>query len=107
MTQFDPKSITQLLDTECEQLAPPVRHALARARARALTRQKPAARVLKLSSGHEHPVTLAHWLLLFAILATVLAGGKAYWSARNEQINSHLDLAILMDEMPVDVFVDK
>jgi hypothetical protein len=40
------------------------------------------------------------------LLLVIVAGATSYWDHSREYEMSHLDLAILTDDLPIEVFVD-
>lgn len=104
-----PKYIARLLTRASERLDDDTLARLRRARSKALQRQAVADPAFSLTTGHH-----IHWPLPHAIpqwvtailLAAVIAGGVTYWRHTQEEM-SHLDVAILTDDMPMEVFVDR
>ena len=90
---------------------------LSRARQKALERQSAHAPAFTLASngaGHPHVNDWMHWVLphsvqqmiIAALLASVVVSGVSYWHHAEEQRIGELDVAILTDELPIEVFVD-
>lgn len=107
---IDPKHITRLLTRATEQLDGDTVAALCRARNRALERQASTRPAFSLSTGHHLPWPSPHsvpqWIGMAALLLAMVAGGISYWHHAREEM-SHLDIAILTDDMPMEVFVDR
>lgn len=107
-----PERIARLLTRAVQQLDGNTVSALHRARNRALERQAVSQPVFALSTGRNlHwpvPHTARQWMAA-AILLTVLAGTISYWHhAREQEANHHLlDIAILTDDLPMEVFIDR
>jgi hypothetical protein len=53
------------------------------------------------TGSHRH----YHWAFSL-LLAVALFGGAMYWQHATEHDNSDVDIAILTDDMPIDVYVD-
>lgn len=108
-TKLNSESIKQLLNQSTMQLDQRTVSALSYARQRALGRQLAQAPVFALSSErwthHLLPHSLQQWLAALA-LAAIIAGSTGYWQHSQEQQLSELDVAILTDELPIEVFVD-
>jgi hypothetical protein len=108
-TKLDSGKIAQLLTQSSRQLDGSTLSALADARNNALKRQLVRSPAAAFSTGRWTFNLIPHsgqqWLgtgLLVAIL--MLAAG--YWQHAQEQQISEIDVAILTDEMPIEVFVD-
>jgi len=113
-TELDPGKIAQLLTQSSRQLDDDTTSALANARQNALKRQKVTAPELALSTGRWTHGLIPHngqqWLAAGLLAATFLFA-TGYWQLTNEQPNqvqqiSAIDVAILTDELPIEVFVD-
>ncbi len=108
---IDPNRIAKLLTHAAEQLDNDTVAALHRARNRALERQAATKPVFTLSAGHHihwpMPHTIPQWVGTAVLLVTIVAGGISYWHHAHEHEMSHLDIAILTDDMPLEVFVDR
>lgn len=106
-----PEKITKLLTRAAEQLDPGTVTALRRARHIALERQHRSKPVFALSSGHHAHWLVPHsthqWVAAVILLVSVLVGGVGYWNHAREHEMNHLDLAILTDDLPMEVFVDR
>lgn len=106
-----PEAITGLLTRATEQLDDNTVAALHRARNLALERQAMNPPVFALNTGrHIHwpiPHTTYQWMAMAALLVAVLAGGTSYWHHAHEREMSHLDIAILTDDLPMEIFIDR
>ncbi|HSM97742.1 MAG TPA: DUF3619 family protein [Gallionella sp.] len=113
--ELDPRKIAELLTQGTRQLDAATISALVVARQNALKRQ--SARAPVFAPASVSPQDLARWtdklaphsaqawiaaLLLVAILAT----GTSFWQSAQEQQIGELDVAILTDDLPIEVFVD-
>ncbi|MBI3221608.1 MAG: DUF3619 family protein [Nitrosomonadales bacterium] len=109
-TEFNSDKIIRALDHGTRQLAPETLSGLAQARQQALSRQLVRAPAFVLDSGRWTsrllPHTTQQWLAALIIAAAVVIGGTGYWQQHQEQQISDLDVAILTDELPIEVFVD-
>lgn len=101
--------IARLLDSSLDRLSPAVLETLRSNRERALEHQRVrppisgfGALTLRwpLASHHQHLLALIPLLLL------LLVGTLTYWKQSRPHDVSHIDMAILTDEMPIEVFVD-
>lgn len=108
-TRLDPRKVAQLLTQGTRQLDATTLSALADARQSALKRQSVAAPALVLSTGRwAHnliPHSAQQWLIS-GVLVAFFAFATGYWQHAQEQQISELDVAILTDELPIEVFVD-
>lgn len=108
--EIDPNRIAKLLTHAAEQLDNDTVAALRRARNMALERHTAAKPVFALSAGHHiHwpvPHTVHQWIAMAVLLVAIVAGGIGYWHHAHEHEMNHLDIAILTDDMPMEVFVD-
>jgi len=102
--------IAQLLTQAASQLDDDTVAALRRARDIALERQPQNRPVFLLSMEHGMRWLMPHathqWLALIILLAALLLGGLNYWQHLQENDLSHVDAAILSDDLPLEVFVD-
>lgn len=104
-----PERIAELLTLATEQLDSDTLEALLRSRQTALARQTIHVRSASLSSGHG-----IHWLISHSVrhwaailLVTAVVFGAGYWQhLRKHERMTNLDVAILTDDMPMDVFID-
>ncbi len=107
--ELDPGKIAKLLDCSTQRLDGRVVSALNLARNNALQRQPAYAYALAPATAR-----WTHWLaphsaqqwLAAAVLVAVIISGAGYWHHTQEQQISELDVAILTDELPIEVFVD-
>jgi hypothetical protein len=110
-TPINPEKITQLLNEGTKQLDRAALDALAEARQRALAMQPERIAALASATGgwvhHLVPHTIKQWLITGLLAALLAAAGATYWQNHNtEEQLSELDVAILADEMPLEVFVN-
>lgn len=105
-----PETIARLLTRATGQLDDNTVAALRRARNLALERQILNQSAFALSTGHSiHwpvPHTTHQWMAMAVLLIAMLAGGISYWHHAHEREISHLDIAILTDDLPMEVFID-
>lgn len=106
-----PEAVTGLLTHAAGQLDGSTVAALCRARNLALERQASNQPVIAFSTGHgihwlmSH--TSHHWMATLILLMAVLAGSIGYWHHAHERETSHLDIAILTDDLPMEIFIDR
>lgn len=106
-----PEHIAKLLTHATQQLDDSTIAGLRRAHDRALARQAVSRPVFALDAGHgihwPLPHTARQWMTA-AILLALLASGISYWHhAREHEAGHHLDIAILTDDLPMEVFIDR
>lgn len=105
-----PERIAQLLTRAAQQLDDNTVAALRRARNVALERQLVSKPVFILSTGHDMRWLMPHsthqWVATVILFAVILFGGVNYWQHAQENELAHLDIAILTDDLPLEVFVD-
>lgn len=109
-TKLDPKKITQLLDQSTRQLDGKILSALQQSRAQALQRQATPARVLRLAAdGWTHlllPRSARQWITIGLLALALASGANLWWQHQREQQIGELDVSILTDELPIELFVD-
>ncbi len=115
--QFDPEKITRLLNQSTRQMdADAVTlSALADARQCALTMQAAQSPAFSFATAYPHGLTrwtdrlIPHsaqmWIAALLLLA-IFVTGAGYWQSMQEQQIDELDVAILTDDMPIEIFVD-
>jgi Protein of unknown function (DUF3619) len=107
--ELDPRKIAQLLTQSTRQLDKATLSALVNARQNALKRQLVRAPVFALTTGRWTDRLMPHsaqpWIAA-GLLAAVLVVGTSYWQHVEEQQIDELDVAILTDDLPIEVFVD-
>ena len=107
--ELNPKKIAQLLTQSSRQLNSGTLTALSKAREVALQRHSLRAPVFTLATGRWAHFLLplsAHQWMPAALLAITFAVGVGYWHHAQEQQIDELDVAILTDDLPIEVFVD-
>lgn len=108
--EIDPERIAGLLTLATEQLDAETVGALRRARHAALDRQAVHAPAYALDGRHGHhwpvPHTPRQWLAAALLLAAVAASGGYWQHLHKHEMMAHLDVAILTDDMPMEVFID-
>ncbi len=105
-TQLDPGKLTRLLNQNTQQLDDKILSALSRARSTALSRQSLKPPLLALSTGRWSISHIAYPWLAAALLAGALLSGISYWHHKSERQINELDVALLTDELPIEVFID-
>jgi hypothetical protein len=116
--KLDPRKIAQLLTQSTRQLDEATLSALVNARQNALKRQSVRAvraPVFALTPASAH--TSARWTdrliphsaqpwIAAGLLAAILIAGTSFWQHVQEQQIDEVDVAILTDDLPIEVFVD-
>lgn len=107
---LSPERIAGLLTLASEQLDDDTVKALRLARHAALDRQAVHAPAYALDNRHGLHLPVPHtprqWAAAILLLAA-LAGGAGYWQhLHHHETMAHLDIAILTDDMPLEVFID-
>lgn len=105
-----PERIAQLLTRAAQQLDDDTVTALRQARNVALEKQSLSRPVFVLSAAHSIRWLMPHsthqWMAAIILFLAILFGGVSYWQHTHENDLSHLDTAILTDDLPLEVFVD-
>lgn len=114
-TEFNFGRVAQLLTQSTRQLDAQTLSALSNARRIALERQRAHAPVFAFSPAsalgaarwtHRLIPHTAHQWIAAGLIVAALASGAGYWHHAQEQQIGDLDVAILTDELPIEVFVD-
>ncbi len=107
---LNPKRVAQLLTQGTWQMDTAVLTKLTTAREKALERQTMRAPVFTLATGRwSHflaPISNHQWLSA-GLLAIMLVVGMSYWHHVQEQQIADLDVSILTDDLPIEVYVDQ
>lgn len=107
---FTKEAIAKLLTRATQQLDSGTVTALRRARDVALERQLQKKHVFALSTGHGTHWLMPHsthqWVAVAILLVAVIFGGITYVHHAQEHDLTHLDAEILVDDLPLEVFVD-
>jgi hypothetical protein len=114
-SELDPAKIAELLTISARQLDKATLSALADARQNALKRQSVRKPVFALASASAHgsshwanrlmPHSAHSWIAAILLVAVFIAGTNYWQNALDQQIDE-IDVAILTNDMPIDVFVD-
>ena len=109
-TWLDPEKITQFLTISTRNLGEDVMSALAEARNNALKKQSARSPVSALAAGRwTHGLLLPHTaqqLAGTALLAIMIVIGATFLQHSQDQQTGDIDVAILTDDLPIEVFVD-
>jgi len=105
------QKIKALLNRSTEQLDGDTLYSLRQARTAALHQQRILTPAFTLSAiGHRAYAVLPHstgqWLATCLLLAALAVSTTAYWQHQQARQRSHLDIAILTDDLPIEVFID-
>jgi hypothetical protein len=113
--ELDPGKITQLLTRGTRQLDAGTVSALVSARQNALKKHSARFSVPTLTPASEHssfhwadrliPHSVQPWIAAGLFVAVLIAGTN-YWQNIQEQQIDETDVAILTDDLPIEVFVD-
>lgn len=108
-TDMDPGKIARLLTLSTKQLDAGTLSALSSARQKALERQAECAPAFAFNAGGEthspRQESIQHWIFA-GLLAAMLIAGTSFWHHIQEHQTAELDVAILTDDLPIEVFVD-
>jgi len=108
-TNTDPHKIAQLLTISTRQLDESTLSALSIARQNALKMQSVRAPVFALVTGRgTHnliPDLIQKWVVAGLLLAMIIVGTSVWHHVQEQQIDE-LDVAILTDDLPIEVFLD-
>lgn len=111
MHDSSPASIAELLTIATRELDTGTVDGLRRARNIALARQSLRKPVLALRSVHgvhwPIPHSATQWAYAIILLGAILVSVTSYWHHAREHEMSHLDIAILTDDLPMEIFVDR
>lgn len=107
---FAPERIADLLTLAAEQLDADTAEALRSSRQTALARQAVDVRKLSIVSGNSihFPISHSarHWVVILLVAAVTVSAG--YWQhLQQHERMANLDVAILTDDIPMEVFVDR
>jgi len=107
---IDPERVAALLTQASERLDSNTLAALKRARDAALDRQLLRKPVFALSTGrHTHRLashSMLQWVAASILFIAVLAGYAAYLHYEKEREISQTDVALLTDDLPLEIFLD-
>jgi len=107
--ELNTRKIAQLLTQNTQRLNAGTLSALAKARQGALQRQNTHEHISVHATGRWAHLLLSlssHQWLSAGLLAAMLFIGASYWHQSQEQQIAELDVAILTDDLPIEVFVD-
>lgn len=108
--ELNPEKIARLLTQSTRQLDSDTLSALGNARQKALQRQALRAPVFTLAAGRwahfRVHIPAYQWVSAGLLLVAMLVIGTGYWHHDQEQQIAETDVAILTDELPIEVFVD-
>ncbi len=112
--KFHPEQIKQLLNRSLTQLDQPTLTRLRDARTQALARydtysMAPAFAWASSWTGHRHAADSHHkhyYLAAAVLLAALLFSGTTYWHHTTDHDISDVDIAILTDDLPIEMYVD-
>ncbi len=109
-TKLNPEKISQVLNQSVRELNEETLSALQQARAKALQRQAAPARAQEFA-GHRLinvlvPHTVQQWIIAVMVVFMLLAGAGLWWQHVHHQQQVELDVEMLTDELPLEIFVD-
>ena len=106
--KFHPEQVKQLLNRSLTRLDQPTLARLRDAREQALARYDAHSTAPAFAwAGHWHVADShrkSHYLAATVLLAALLIGGVTYWHQDHDV--SDVDIAILTDDLPIEVFVN-
>jgi len=108
VTGLNTTKISQLLTQSTQNIDETTLSALAKVRRNALSHQKVQSPVFALAASRWTYSLIphsAHQWVATGLLAVMLVIGAGYWQHSNEQQINELDVAILTDEMPIELLL--
>lgn len=106
--KLNPEQVRQLLNSSLNRIDQPALDKLREARELALARHGERAGAPALAWAGNWRFAVPHhkarYFAAAALLAAILFGGASYW--HHEHDFSEVDVAILTDELPIEVYVD-
>ncbi len=107
--KINTQKLSHLLNRSTQQLDDNTLTALRAARQTALSKQRIRVAAVTLSSGQLLPIHFSlpaqKWVITALIAATLVSAWGVLQHQHEQQINE-LDISILSDEMPIEVFLD-
>jgi hypothetical protein len=108
--KIDPNKITQMLNISALQLDASTLFALRDVRQNALKKQRARSPAFTLATTHGGfykliPHSFQQWAI-GGLLAVMLVIGTSYWNHAQVEQTAELDVAILTDDLPIEVFAD-
>ena len=112
--KFHPEKIKQLLNRSLARLDQPTLVRLHDAHEKALVRYDahstaPTFALASLWAGHRHTVDShhkSHYWAAIVLLVALIFSCTAYWHHMTDHDVSDVDIAILTDDLPIEVYVD-
>lgn len=108
-SNLDTGSIRKLLDRSLSQLGPTTLSRLSDARQHALAAHPEEVRIPALAGAYGHSAHVHHriqqWGLILLLLLSVL-GGITCWNQFSGPSDDEVDIAILTDDLPVEMYAD-
>ena len=112
--KFHPEQVKQLLNRSLAQLDQPTLARLRNAREKALVRYDahrtaPAFAWAGLWTDHHHAAGShhrSHYWAAAVLLVALIFSCTAYWQHANDHDVSDVDIAILTDDLPIEMYVD-
>ncbi|BCK88341.1 hypothetical protein MIZ01_2144 [Sideroxyarcus emersonii] len=109
-TKLTTGEIGRLLDQSARQLDRRTLDQLVAARQHALQNQRVSVSTWVSQNGMLHgrlqlSARALNWIIA-AVVASLLVINVTYWSSLSERDHSDIDIAILTDDLPVDMYVD-
>ncbi len=106
----NPQRVKTLLDQSAQQLDEHSAAALRQARHAAVEKHRNGSPRLALAGAHGSLDWLhsnhAQWIGITILLFATLFSGVIYWQNSRSTSSNNLELAILTDDMPLEVFID-
>jgi len=109
-TKLDPDKITRILNQSIRKLDDETLSSLQQSRAKALQSQAAPVRMLRFAGNNLTHSLLPHsarqWVTITMLALALAVGANLWWQHHHEQQIDELDVAILTDELPIELFID-